>query len=549
MILYHLLASVRGWSKVSVKAAWGIKRKGPKPRLEVLEGRTAPAVFNVTTFADTLEATRDGSGLDAGGNISLRSALMATNDTGGSNTINLPAGTYLLTIAPNGSNGDDSGDLTIGRGLVENDLTITGASAATTIVDGNSLDRVFDVGFFCTATIANLTIQNGKGIFGGGISNSGRATLSNDNITHNTASHGAGVFSGGGTLMMNNCMIEGNSADQGGGISNGGTMTVADSTVAGNMAGQGGGIHNSGQLTMTGTTISGNTTTAMVGEGGGLLNQNTVSLINTTIANNMASQGGGVYTFGGPANFSNCTLAGNTASGAFFSAGGAIYCAFGNPVVTLKNTIVARNTSDSGPDVQGTFSSMGHNLIGIGDGASGLSNSDLGGSKEDPIDPLLGPLQDNGGPTSTMALLPGSPAIDAGDNAGAPNFDQRGTGFPRMVGGTIDIGAFEVQPGLATHFQISAPAQVVSNTPFDVTITAVDAYGHIAVGYLGTVTIGSSDSDPGVTLPAEYIFTSADQGVHTFVGGFSLVTVGDQTLTVTDTTVGTMNSTIPVTVT
>jgi len=177
-------------------------------------------VFNVTTLADTVEAIGDGSGLDANGNISLRSALMATNDTGGTNTINLPAGTYLLTIAPQGSNGDDSGDLNRGRGLVHNNLTIAGESAATTTIDGNALDRIFDIGFFCTATLTNLTLQNGKGTFGGAVSNSGQATLTNDIFTNNVASQGAGVFNGG-TLMMSDCIIENNTASQGGGILNG----------------------------------------------------------------------------------------------------------------------------------------------------------------------------------------------------------------------------------------------------------------------------------------------------------------------------------------
>lgn len=326
-------------------------------------------------------------------------------------------------------------------------------------------------------------------------------------------------------------------------------MTITDCTIAGNMASQGGGILNSGPLTITGSTISGNTTTAVVGQGGGVMNQDTMTLTNTTIVNNAASQGGGVFTFGeGPASFLNCTITGNTASGAFFSDGGGIHCGIGNPVVNLKNTLVARNTSDTGPDINGAVTSMGHNLIGIANGASGLVTSDLGGSKEHPIDPVLGALQDNGGPTATLALLPGSPAVDAGDNAGAPDFDQRGSGFIRIVGGTIDIGAVEAQPGPATHFQISAPAEVTSNTPFDVTVIALDAYGHIATGYAGTVTFSSTDTDPGIVLPADYTFTAGDQGVHTFVGSVSLVTVGDQSLTVTDTADPTITGMTTVTV-
>jgi hypothetical protein len=89
---------------------------------------------------------------------------------------------------------------------------------------------------------------------------------------------------------------------------------------------------------------------------------------------------------------------------------------------------------------------------------------------------------------------------------------------------------------------------VISGTAFDVTVTALDVYGHIAIGYLGTVTFSSGDSDPGVTLPAGYVFTAGDQGVHTFAGGFTFITTGDQTLTVTDTTDGTITTTILVTV-
>jgi hypothetical protein len=93
-------------------------------------------------------------------------------------------------------------------------------------------------------------------------------------------------------------------------------------------------------------------------------------------------------------------------------------------LTVLRNTIVSGNTAPSAPDING-FAPGPFNLIG--------GNA------------MLGPLQNNGGPTETVALLPGSPAIDAGDNTDAPEFDQRGPGFPRVVNGTIDIGAFEVQ--------------------------------------------------------------------------------------------------------
>jgi hypothetical protein len=112
-----------------------------------------------------------------------------------------------------------------------------------------------------------------------------------------------------------------------------------------------------------------------------------------------------------------------------------------------RNTILAGNTVDgpgqnSGPDLSGDLGSLGHNLLGISADGTGYDVTDLLD-----LDPQLGPLQDNGGLTQTMALLCGSPAIDAGDNTDAPDFDQRGEGYPRIVNGIIDLGAYEVQDG------------------------------------------------------------------------------------------------------
>jgi len=137
---------------------------------------------------------------------------------------------------------------------------------------------------------------------------------------------------------------------------------------------------------------------------------------------------------------------------------GGIYNNDGTQSVTnCRNTIIAGNTGSGSPDVSGSLTSQGHNLIGDGSGGSGFVATDLVGTSASPVDPKLGPLQDNGGPTQTMALLPGSPAIDAGDNAFAPGpYDQRGPGFPRVVNGKIDIGAFEVQP-LTVQCSVTTP--------------------------------------------------------------------------------------------
>ena len=127
--------------------------------------------------------------------------------------------------------------------------------------------------------------------------------------------------------------------------------------------------------------------------------------------------------------------------------------------LTLGNTIVANNV---GPDATGTVNSLGYNLIGNAGSSSGFTATDLVGTSEAPIDPMLAPLQANGGPTPTMALLPGSPALNAGDptQLGVP--DQRGV----VRTGSVNIGAYQAS---ASAFLLSAPDTVQSGVPFDVT--------------------------------------------------------------------------------
>src|SRR5262249_38478256 len=156
-------------------------------------------------------------------------------------------------------------------------------------------------------------------------------------------------------------------------------------------------------LTMTGSTLAGNT----AGAGGGLFNQASMTLVNDTIANNTADQGGGINTFGFcPARLTNRTIWGQPAA----QEGGGIFVGIGDPNVLMKNTLVALNTAVTGPDIQGTVVSQGHNLIGDGTGGSGFTDTDFVGTSDAPIDPLLGPLQDNGGPTQTHRPAPGDPA-------------------------------------------------------------------------------------------------------------------------------------------
>ncbi len=211
------------------------------------------------------------------------------------------------------------------------------------------------------------------------------------------------------------------------GIENNGTLILKDCTVSNNTQLSndfGGAIVNNGLMTISGSTISSNKLTfgSFQGKGGAIYNGGVMNILNSTISGNRAedsADGGGIYN-AGSLDIRFSTITQNDANGA----GGGIYNA-GSGTLKLYNTIVAGNTaSESGDDIQGGFT-----------GSSNL----IGG------DPMLGPLANNGGPTQTHAVLPGSPALDAGDNTGAPAFDQRGTGFPRIVNGTVDIGAFEVQ--------------------------------------------------------------------------------------------------------
>jgi trimeric autotransporter adhesin len=450
--------------------------------IAVLSQGAAAATFTVDSPADKVDAKPgDGKCASDVGTCTLRAAVQEANETGGG-TINLNPGTYTLSIAPNSALPlAATGDLDL-----YGELTISGGGADKTIVDGGAIDRVFAVQVAARVSMSDLTVRNGRALSGedgGGIVNHGNLSLENVTVTGNKTrsdatlsadAPGGGIFNDA-TMQLRNCTITGNTAadtgggihnkgiltvlqsaitsnnaasDRGGGVSNFNKATVVLSTISGNQAiGTGGGVENGGKLVLTHSTVSGNT-----GErGGGINNVGELHMTDSTISGNTARQtGGGIHNdfsstaLNGKVKLNNVTIAGNRAgekSGGADAGGGV---ANKKPAsLTMANTIVAGNR-DGGhaPDCLGKVLSAGYNLIQT-PGVCKLRGASTGNITDK--DPKLGPLANNGGPTQTMALLAGSPAIDAGNPAkpgsgkGACEVtDQRGT--PRQV---CDIGAFE----------------------------------------------------------------------------------------------------------
>jgi hypothetical protein len=234
-------------------------------------------------------------------------------------------------------------------------------------------------------------------------------------------------------------------AGAGGGILNEGFLSLSNSSVTGNIAAFGGGIANvgSGALTMTGDTTNNNTAT---GSGGGVYNSSQLTIINCTIAVNIAVHGGGIANAHGVLMMGNSTVASNTVTGSQADGGGINTGGVGSHLALL-NTIVSNPNSGAATknDVFGTIDQAQGDLFGSDVSITGGGNL---GSNRFNTNPLLGPLQNNGGPTATMALLPG-PAIGAGVSTSlipgltVPTTDQRGD--PRPAN-SIDIGAFQTPP-------------------------------------------------------------------------------------------------------
>jgi uncharacterized repeat protein (TIGR01451 family) len=476
-----------------------IRRRKFRPALELMEVRLTPStlVVDVTNHTDT-------NVFDAN-STSLRAAISVCN--GSSPTFDgrvveiKSPGVYNLTL--NGSDEDNNatGDLDILQSLT----IINDTNGGSVTIQANGLtspDRVFDVGpngEALSVTLKGVTIQNGSAPAGGAIRvpSPSDLTLDSDVVQDNTAAGGGGgaVFMLDGDLTLTGTTIRDNkTSGSGGGVlqSGNGALTINSSLITGNQsqgtAGQGGGVRydGTGDVKIIASQFTNNTA---VGNGGGFLNTNDAaltisastfnnnrsnglggglflatgvasSLTNVTISNNVAQgNGGGLYDAGnngGLITLQNDTIAFNSAQ----SAGGLFD---GEASMRLINTIIAQNLSgvNRNPDVDGVLLNrivdVGNNFIGNNFGVDGFliagapnTHGSFIGSSAAPLDPLLGPLTDNGslGQVSTLthANLPnrGNNGVrDRGLDAGAPSTDERGQ--PRVSGAHTDIGAFEFQ--------------------------------------------------------------------------------------------------------
>lgn len=459
------------------------------------------ATFTVNSTADVQDANL-GNGIceTAVGNgiCTLRAAIQEANVLGGVNTINVPAGTYNLTIA------------NLSTTNPANNLAVLGTGpAGSVIIDGGNVNQVFNLQGG-TVSLNNLVVQNGRYVIVGGggacvgaglfIAN-GTVNISNSLITGNVAvnSTGAGIcVMGTGILSLDNSAVSNNSAEQGGAgirIMSGGSATITSSTINNNLLtmignGDAGGIESQGALVMTNTTISGNA-------------------VSPTFAS-----ASGVLVNGGTATLNNVTISGNS------GAGPQLGVLAGS--VTVANTIIAN--AAIGPNCAGTITSSGHNIdstnvcgfIAAGD----LVNTD----------PLLGPLANNGGPTFTHALLAGSPALDAGAACAAA--DQRGTVRPQGV--ACDIGAYELAAVVTVAPVITSapPPAGTLGIPYNFTVTA-NGTGPITFAVTsGALPAGLSLSPSGVisgtpavgsAIPASGVITASNGTLPDATQSFSIL--------------------------
>jgi len=511
-------------------------------RLEALEDRTMLTGFLVDTFIDDPSATAS----DTDGYVSLREAVTAANT-------NAPfgdaaagqGGDVVDTITFDTSLTDQTIALGGAELTVSGHLKLTGLGAANLTISGNNASRVFWINAAVTVDISGVTITGGKGDAGGAIYSEGTLSLENSGLSQNYANYGGAICSNGVLDIADSVLSDNQSRGHGGAIGHRGNMlTVAGSTFSGNKSGGCGGaidILTHGSTNITDSTFSNNSAryggaidnvfstltvansalfdNSVERHGGAIYSAaGTVQLTNTTVSGNSSNEHGGGLFNSGPLEITNSTVTANRADadGDDWGEGGGLYNSSSDP--TLNNTILAGNLvgpagADSPDDIYGTVDpASSHNLIGDSATAGGLIDGVNGnivgnaGSGTIDITTVLDPnLAHNGGLTLTHALVEGSLALNAGDNDkavdadGAPLvYDQRGEikegeGFPRIIDGTVDIGAFEVQPQVLS-------VQIDVKPGSDPNSINLASNGLIAVAIFTTDDFDASQVDAGTVV-------------------------------------------------
>ena len=387
----------------------------------------------------------------------LISAITAANVTPGGGTVTLTSGcVYTLTAV---NNTTDAGG--VGLPVISGKVTVQGSGATITrsTASGTPVFRLFDVASAGSLTLTSLTLSNGLASNGaqggGGIFNNGALTISGSTFSGNSAPSSTGTSGGAinnsGTLNLTTSTFTGNSAQEGGGVFNQRTATISNDTFTSNQAtifGGGALLNAAGSMKVSGDTFTGNT-----GPGGGAIdNDTTLNISNSTFVGNTAgTNGGGAVENFGPTTMTQLTLSGNSSP---YGADVLNYTGF---TLSLSMSIVA--SGQGGPNCGGgaAITDAGYNIdtgstCGLSSANHSMSNTQ----------PQLGPLASNGGPTQTMALPAGSPAVDAippSTTGCTGTIDQRGTTRPQGAG--CDIGAYELvqsgsgQPTTPTGLQVT----------------------------------------------------------------------------------------------
>ena len=502
----------------------------------LVNGHASLTLNNVVVTNNT--ATANGGGVDFGNVVDAPWVFTTTNTTFSNNHAGDAGG---------GLNADGSGTINIGAGSVFRDNTCVNQGAGIWL-NGLQDGTVFDTANL-TVTSALFVGNSAQTQLGGGIGNSGNGavTITGSTFENNTAGMTGGAFSdmmgqtAGSSLTVTNSLFLNNYAFMdGGAIASGApTTTITNTEIKGNSSGAtGGGIFAYGTtLTLLNDTVADNTST---GNGGGIelettgTGQAASTITNTTIfgnsaVNNAGSNGGGIDVGG-----SSLVLQNDTISDNFANMGGGIFSnGASGSTFSIQSTIVAGNrASNSGTDIFNggpAITDLGANLIGILPTES-IANSftagtDQIGTLSASVNPLLGALTNNGGPTvgtagasmtlETVALLAGSTAIDRGSNPATLTTDERG--FTRTVGQGTDIGAFEVQPALTLTPSNIAALQY--GQAYSQTITANGGTGTVTLTYTITGTL-----PPGVTVlqtsPTSITISGTPTGA-----GFATITV------------------------